>query len=347
MVALARRKLLGGDRQAVFHCWNRCVRRAFLCGRDAHTGRDYSHRRNWIVDREEQLAGLFAIDIEFRTERSNHLHLVLRTMPRVAKRWTAEEVVRRWLTVTKLAKCFTDDLPTPDPKQVENLARDKKLVAKLRRRLSSISWFMGILCENIARRANHEDGCKGRFFESRFSCRECTDESALLLCGIYVDLNPYRAGEVDNPVGSRYTSVFQRLQSQGLRKNAADRPDGWLGELTLLPERKADEAWADSSRTGRRASDLGLLPVSLEDYVKLLKWTANQLRSGQRDTIPADLASMLDHFQVQQDHWLDTVEQYESAFGHAVGRATSLAAVAERMELQHLKGISACRSAFT
>ena len=38
MVAYARRKFLGGERQAVFHCWNRCVRRAFLCGRDSHTG---------------------------------------------------------------------------------------------------------------------------------------------------------------------------------------------------------------------------------------------------------------------------------------------------------------------
>jgi hypothetical protein len=323
------------------------VRRAFLCGRDPYTKRDYSHRRDWIIGREEQLAGLFAIDIEFRAELSNHLHLVLRTMPRVAKRWTAEEVVRRWLTITRLAKCFTDDVPAPDPRHVAELARDKKLVAKLRRRLSSISWFMGILCENIARRANHEDGCKGCFFESRFSCRECTDLSGILLCGVYVDLNVYRAGEVDHPLGSPHTSVFQRLQAQGQRKQAAHRPDGWLGELTLRPERKGDETLADSSRTGRRASDLGLLPISLANYVQLLQWTARQLKSGQRNTIPADLATVLDHFEVQQDHWLDTVAQYESGFGHAVGGADSLAAVAERMDLQHIKGIAACRSAFT
>jgi hypothetical protein len=72
MVAYARRKLLGGERQAVFHCWNRCVRRAFLCGCDRQTGKDYSHRRDWILEREEQLAGLFAIDLEFRAELSNH-----------------------------------------------------------------------------------------------------------------------------------------------------------------------------------------------------------------------------------------------------------------------------------
>ena len=78
-----------------------------------------------------------------------------------------------------------------------------------------------------------------------------------------------------------------------------------------------------------------------------LQWTAKRPKSGQRDTIPADLAAVLDHFEVQQDHWLETVEQYESLFGHAVGRADSLVAVAERMELQHLKGIAACRTAFT
>ena len=66
MVASARCKLLGSERPAVFHCWTRCVRRAFLCGRDRYTQKDYSHRRDWIVRREEQLAGLFALDIEFR-----------------------------------------------------------------------------------------------------------------------------------------------------------------------------------------------------------------------------------------------------------------------------------------
>ncbi len=251
MVASARRKLLGGERQAVFHCWTRCVRRAFLCGRDSRTRKDYSHRRDWIVRREEQLAGLFAIDIEFRAELSSHLHNVLRTLPRVARRWSAHEVARRWLTITKLAKCLSDDLPQPDPQRVEQLAKDKKKIDKLRRRLSSVSWFMGILCENIARRANAEDDCKGRFWESRFRCRECTDASAILLCGIYVDLNPFRAGEAESPETARYTSVFQRLQAEGMRKNAADRPDAWLGELTLSPERKSDEALAYASRSGR------------------------------------------------------------------------------------------------
>lgn len=92
MVANARRKLVGGERHAFFHCWTRCVRGAFLCGRDRQTCKDYSHRRWWIRDREELLAKLFAIQIEFRAEMSNHLHVVLQTLPRVA----AAGRTRKW-----------------------------------------------------------------------------------------------------------------------------------------------------------------------------------------------------------------------------------------------------------
>ena len=107
MVALARRLLVDPSQKKVFHCWARCVRRLFLCGRDPLTGKDYSHRRRWIVNREEQLAALFAIEIEFRSELSNHLHLILCTRPDVARRWCRHAVARRWLTITRLAQCRT------------------------------------------------------------------------------------------------------------------------------------------------------------------------------------------------------------------------------------------------
>mgnify|MGYP001818314127 CR=1 FL=1 len=346
MASFSRRKLLGRGRRATVHCWARCVRRAFLCGRDPYTGKDYSHRRRWIKTREEQLAALFAIEIEFRAELSNHLHLVLRTRPQIARRWSAREVARRWLTITKLAKCLSDDLPEPDEQKVRELARDKKRIGKLRRRLSNVSWFMGVLSENVARRANAEEDCKGRFWETRFRSRECTTASSLLLCGIYVDLNPIRAGEASRPETARYTSVFERLQADAQGKNSRQRADGWLAELTLGPERKADTPWAYRSRSGRRASDLGVLPISLSDYVRLLKWTARMLGSGQRRTIPSDLAAVLDRLQVKEEAWLDSVAEYEESFGHAVGPPAALAEVAARMELQHMKGASASRRLF-
>jgi hypothetical protein len=216
---------------------------------------DYSHRRDWILQRQEQLAALFAIDLEFHTELSNHLHLVLRTCPEAARRWSRAEVARRWLTITKLAKCLSDDLPTPDPRRVEQLAKDKKKIDKLRLRLCSVSWFVGILSENIARRANDEDGCRGRFWESRFKCRECTSQNGILVCGLYVDLNLMKAGEATSLETARYSSLFQRMQAQQQAGSARRRVDGWLGELTLRPEVKADTlipAPSDFRLTGTR-----------------------------------------------------------------------------------------------
>ncbi len=42
-------------------CIARCVRRAFLCGIDSYSSRDYSHRKAWILDRLRHLAGLFGV----------------------------------------------------------------------------------------------------------------------------------------------------------------------------------------------------------------------------------------------------------------------------------------------
>jgi hypothetical protein len=274
------------------------------------------------------------------------LHAVARTRPDVARRLTPYEVARRWQTITKLAKCLGDELPEPDARKIENLVKNKKRLAKIRKRLSDISWFMGTLLENIARRANQEEASSGKFFEGRFRCREVTDEAGLLLCGIYVDLNLYRAGEADSPTGSRYTSIFQRLMAQSQEEDAPDRADGWMAELTLRPERLADVELAYTSRSGRRASDLGIIPVSLVDYVALMEWTGKLLRSGQRTTIPGNLAELLDHIKVNPEAWLDTVGEYEQLFCHAVGPPGTLAEVAQRLEAHHLKGAAACRRVF-
>lgn len=346
MPSLKRRQLVDRDRGGVYHCWNRCVRRAFLCGKDPATEQDFSHRRDWILTRQEQLAQLFAIDIEFHAEMRNHLHLVLRTRPDVAQRWSRQEVARRWLTITRLAKCMDDSLPQPQQKRILALAKDKKRIAKLRRRLSSISWWMGTLCENIARRANQEDDCKGRFWETRFKCRKCVDVGAIIICGMYVDLNALRAGEASSLQTSYYSSAYQRIQALGQRKNARDRADAWLGELTLVEGSERDPYVKLHSHTGRRASDLGLVPISLEDYLKLLQWTAEQISSGQRPTIPSDLEPILDHLSVRGDAWLETIQEYEESFCHIVAAPVEMAKAAERMGVHHLKGMPNCRRLF-
>ena len=64
--------LLDQEVWGIYHCINRCVLRAFLCGADQLTGKSFEHRRAWIRSRLVFLAGEFAIDVLGDTVLSNH-----------------------------------------------------------------------------------------------------------------------------------------------------------------------------------------------------------------------------------------------------------------------------------
>ena len=82
-----------------YHCISRCVRRAFLCGKDSHTGFNFEHRRQWIVDRIKLLCSVFAVDLCAYGIMSNHYHIVIRIDVDKAKQWTDQEVARRWTQI--------------------------------------------------------------------------------------------------------------------------------------------------------------------------------------------------------------------------------------------------------
>ena len=245
MPASAHRDIVHEECIGVYHCIARCVRRAFLCGTDSYSGRDYSHRKAWILDRLRALAGLFGVDVCGYAIMSNHLHLVLRNRPDCVEQWTDAEVALRWRKLFPQRDDTTGELAEPDDNDVAMLMANADRLATLRNRLSSLSWFMRCLCEWVARAANREDGSAGRFWAGRFKSQPLLDEAALLACSVYVDLNPIRAGIASTPEESQFTSGFDRIQSLAGTPGALhssrdesspdsfDRPDGWLCELTL------------------------------------------------------------------------------------------------------------------
>ena len=192
-----RAEVVVADEVGVYHCVQRVVRRAFLCGVDPLSGNSYDQRRTWIRDRLESLAGLFGVEIAAFAVMSNHLHVILRNRPDVVTLWSDQEVARRWLALfpgrvgTKPDPTFAlAALPGPTAEQARSispgtpamppgrepadpleqavgmLSADPALMATIRGRLSSLSWFMRALAEPIARRANREDHCTGRSLEN-------------------------------------------------------------------------------------------------------------------------------------------------------------------------------------
>ena len=90
-----RAEVVVADEIGVDHCVQRVVRRAFLCGVDSLSGNSYDHRRAWIRDRLESLAGLFGVEIAAFAVMSNHLHVILRDRPDVVALWSDEDEPRK------------------------------------------------------------------------------------------------------------------------------------------------------------------------------------------------------------------------------------------------------------
>ncbi len=226
-MAIPRSELIDESCAGFYHCMSRTVRQGFLLSRHSSDATPDGlrivddHRREWIVNRLELLSTAFAIDCFSVAVMGNHLHLLLRNLPELVEVWSDAEVVYRWLLIHR-SKTSRKRLGIPldaPPTQVELLRflANPKEVDRLRARLSSISWFMKELKEHVARRANREENRTGAFWEERFKSVRVLDDAGLMAVAAYIDLNPVRAGMVDDPLRARFTSLelfLRRLERE-------------------------------------------------------------------------------------------------------------------------------------
>ncbi len=146
MGRLSRAEVFSPDVIAIVHVMNRVVRRCFLMGYDALTGKNYDHRKQWIEDQFQRQAAYFAIDLLCFAVLSNHFHQVVRSRPDLASSWSCREVARRWLMLCPKRKQKDGAPYEPKETEIRAIAENPILVAEYRRRLSDISWWMRLLC---------------------------------------------------------------------------------------------------------------------------------------------------------------------------------------------------------
>jgi hypothetical protein len=252
--------------------------------------------------------------------------LILRNRPDVVAQWEDAEVARRWLMICPPARCKGKAAP-PTEAEIQSICRCPIKLAEIRRRLGDISWWVRLLNQRVAQRANREEEESGRFWQDRYRAIRLLDEEALISCMAYVDLNPLRAGMTDRIENSEHTSIKRRIECSHPkpRQTANESRDACLARLTL------DETNAPIgpavSESGSRCSDKGVLPMSLNDYLELLDWTARQVIPGKRGATPPNMPPVLRRLGIGLESWAELVEGFDKTFHLVAGRCDQIEAV--------------------
>lgn len=321
----ARSEIFNSQEIGTYHCVSRCVRRAFLCGFDASNNRSYEHRREWIRNRLKRLVECFSIEVIAYAVMNNHLHCLIKNRPDQSSEWSAEEVARRWRMLFPLRRI--KGVPAkPNESEIKAITNFKDKVELYRERLSSISWFNRCLNENIARRANIEDECSGRFWEGRFKCQRVFDVSGIIACSAYIDLNPIRAGMARTLESSDHTSIQDRIH-----KKTSHRPircKNWA-KIPLVSIAEATENC-----------------LNLDDYLKLVDETGRIIVHGKK-SISDDIAPIIERLKIDPDKWVETTNQFKKLFKRMVGPEKDLRLAAKKARKNWFAGISNSKMIFT
>jgi hypothetical protein len=373
---------------------NRVVRRCFLLGDDPITGKNYDHRKQWIEALLKRFAASFGIDLLGFAILSNHFHLILRSRPDVVAAWDDDEIARRWLMLCPVRKTAEGLPETPSEPELNSIRNDAQKLATIRTRLSDLGWWMRLLCQHVATRANREDQEPGKFWQSRYRAVRILDETALLACAAYVDLNPIRAALAQTLETSDHTSAQRRIESlvensdnqpatpepvtpiastvisshlfaspevvastpaatnptvdqsnpPATAKIGGSSPDGFLSPVSL--EERTGDPGAVPSQTGQRCSDKGFLPITVDDYLLLLDWTARLPTKGKRGKTPDALQPLFERLSLNPQTWCQLVSSFGKLYSNVAGSPATIEATASRVTQRRFHLRSAARTLF-
>ncbi|HJU39691.1 MAG TPA: hypothetical protein VJ724_08975, partial [Tahibacter sp.] len=260
------------------------------------------------------LAAQFAIGVYAYAVMNNHVHLVVRTAPELVDTWSDLDVLRRWFSVSRRR----DDTDASIEQRALAASGNAERIAEYRRRLGNLSWFMRFLNESIARAANAEDGCKGRFWEGRFHCQALLDDAAVLSAMTYVDLNPVRAKVVTAPEAAQHVSVRRRTEQAKARRDAIEPLAPVVGPGVVLG-------------------------VSEREYLLLVDETGRRLHTDKPGAIDRALPSIVRRIGLSENAWLLQVQGTQSRYWRAIGLVDALVDKAVELQQRWLKGVMFAR----
>jgi hypothetical protein len=254
---------------------------------------------------------------------SNHTHMAVHVDKGMLLTWSVDEVLKRYHGL------HNGTLLTQKFMKGEDLSRGGNIsfaetAEVYRSRLYDISWFMRDLNEYIAREANKEDDCTGRFWEGRFKSQALLDESAVLACMAYVDLNPIRVNMASTPETAKHTSIKKRIHAvkQGLGRHSSLIP--FVGNHRQnMPEGIA---------------------YHLKDYCKLVEMTGRCICENKARHIDSSQSPILYSLGLDSEHWVTLTTEFDKLFCYAAGAELMMQSFKANTNRKRMRGMGKARA---
>jgi REP element-mobilizing transposase RayT len=230
---------------AIYHCIARVVDQRF-----AFEGEDKERFRMYL----RMMEGFSGCRVLAYCVMCNHFHVLLEVTPRPKGGLSDEEFLKRLrclypeVTVAAVAKELAEARQAVAEGRVVNPEEYiQRIHGRYTYRMHDLSEFMKTLLQRFTRWHNKRTKRRGNLWEETFKSVIVEDGWAARAMAAYIDLNPVRAGMVEDPAEYRWSSYGEAMGATGR--------SGARAKAGLVRAVMADKGWeADARRWAGRVS---------------------------------------------------------------------------------------------
>ena len=279
------------EKPSIYHCVSRVVDRRFVFG-DEERGKFRMFMRMM-----ENFSGCRVLSY---CVMSNHFHILLEVPPMPQGGLGDAELLNRLGVFygENFVKSVADELlaaRTEGGVAGGNPERVAEIHGRFTRRMHDLSDFMKTLLQRFTRWFNRTHNRTGTLWEERFKSVIVEGGTAARTMAAYIDLNPVRAGMVEDPADYRWSSYGEAVGG-GPRGNGKKAREGLVRAITSDTDTGFDAGeWKVASKRYRRLLGLALerktlnAQVAVSGKMRISKNDAEAMESGDNQTVLPDL----------------------------------------------------------
>jgi len=234
---------------AIYHCISRVVERRFAFGVEEREA------FRMFMRMQENFSGCRMLSY---CVMSNHFHILLEVPPMPEEGVSDGELLKRLAAINSEAFVATVAKELVEARGGEDEAWVAEIHARFTYRMHNLSEYMKTVLQRFTRWFNRTHGRTGTLWEERYKSVIVESGTAARTMAAYIDLNPVRAGMVEDPAEYRWSGYGEAVG--GGRKGNGKKAREGLVRACMSGDDVGFEAerWNDISRIYRRAMGFAL-----------------------------------------------------------------------------------------